>query len=217
MSSSETTAVAAGSTVAVVVLVLGLFIKFSTCAQRYRLACVHHDGSCGLVCAELNAPRPLEVIQEAHAETVKSMQARIDHDAALLTEWHSMRAEWKVLHTALDAILLRLPQYASPISLDGRRLSVSMPTTPQRHARHRTTTSGFMHVHTVPVAAAVAVMDDEISVTIEQPADCEEEDGFQTQQQQGSSSDDDTNHGPALERQVTIVDRRVQSDPAGLS
>jgi hypothetical protein len=71
---NDTAAVASGTTLGIVVLVLAIAYRCITCARQYRLSCVHSDGSFGCICREANAPNPMEQMANAHAEVVAQLR-----------------------------------------------------------------------------------------------------------------------------------------------
>jgi hypothetical protein len=70
----NTAAVASGTTLGIVLLTLAIVYRCTNWATRYRLSCVHSDGSFGCICREANVPNPLDAMAKAHAEVVKQLQ-----------------------------------------------------------------------------------------------------------------------------------------------
>lgn len=70
----NTAAVASGTTLGIVLLVLAIVYRCTNWANRYHLSCVHSDGSFGCICREANVPNPLDEMAKAHAAVVKQLQ-----------------------------------------------------------------------------------------------------------------------------------------------
>lgn len=70
---NNTAAVASGTTIGVVLLVLAIVYRCANCARRYRLSCVHTDGSFGCICREANVANPMDEMVKAHLEVVNQL------------------------------------------------------------------------------------------------------------------------------------------------
>ena len=70
---NDTAAVASGTTIGVVLLVLAIVYRCATCARRYRLSCVHTDGSFGCIFREANVANPTDEMVKAHLEVVNQL------------------------------------------------------------------------------------------------------------------------------------------------